>query len=128
MTVPAPHIDIDGFTDDERWQAEDLVRRYGEEAENVTTEMMLNVLAADEIGNLISALRVRRCVRRVMHKEPQVRRLSDKIAAAIEQALEQGRVQLAQRLKPAFSAASEAELKYQHNNHERRRPVQAARL
>lgn len=127
MTAPAPQIDIDGLTDDERWQAEELVRRYGEEAENVTTQMMLNVLAADQLGNVMSTLRVRRCVRQVMQKEPYTRRLTDKIAAAIEQALEQGRVQLAQRLKPAFSAANQAELKYRHNN-ERRHPVETVQI
>ena len=104
--------DLDGFTDDERWQAEDLVRRFGDEAENVTTDRMLKVLEQGDIPAIVSAVRVRRCVRLVAQKEPYMRRLSDKIAAAVEQALEQGRVQLAQRLRPAFSAARDEEARF----------------
>lgn len=107
--------DLDGFTDDERWQAEDLVRRFGENAENVTTDHMIRVLEQGDIPTIVSAVRVRRCVRLVMQKEPYMRRLSDKIAAAVEQALEQGRVQLAQRLKPAFSAARDEEVRFISN-------------
>ena len=104
---------FDGFTDNERWRAEDLVRRHGIEAENIATLDMIEALDGGDIEAIISRLRVRRCVRRLTHKEPYMRRLTDKIAAAVEQALEQGRTSLAQRLKPAFIAAREVEKTFQ---------------
>lgn len=104
---------FDGFTDNERWRAEDLVRRHGVEAENIATLDMIEALDGADIEVIVSRLRVRRCVRRLTHKEPYMRRLTDKIAAAVEQALEQGRTSLAQRLKPAFIAAREVEKSFQ---------------
>lgn len=107
--------ELDEFTDEERWQAEDLVRRFGPEAENVTTTQMIEALESGEIERIVSRVRMRRCVRKLSQKEPYMRRLTDKIAAAVEQALEQGRVSLAQRLRPAFSAAREAEARHQED-------------
>lgn len=107
--------DLDEFTDEERWQAEDLVRRFGFEAENVATTQMIEALEDGDIDLIVSRVRMRRCVRKLSQKEPYMRRLTDKIAAAVEQALEQGRVSLAQRLRPAFSAAREAELRFQQD-------------
>ncbi|PJK29687.1 hypothetical protein [Minwuia thermotolerans] len=107
--------ELDEFTDEERWQAEDLVRRFGPEAENVTTAQMIEALESGEIERIVSRVRMRRCVRKLSQKEPYMRRLTDKIAAAVEQALEQGRVSLAQRLRPAFSAAREAEIRHQED-------------
>lgn len=117
--------DLDEFTDEERWQAEDLVRRYGLEAENVTTTQMIDALESGDMERIISRVRMRRCVRKLSQKEPYMRRLTDKIAAAVEQALEQGRVSLAQRLRPAFSAAREAEIQFQQD---RRKAAEDARL
>ncbi|ANK81148.1 MAG: hypothetical protein TEF_10330 [Rhizobiales bacterium NRL2] len=107
--------ELDEFTDEERWQAEDLVRRFGPEAENITTAQMIEALESGEIERIVSRVRMRRCVRKLSQKEPYMRRLTDKIAAAVEQALEQGRVSLAQRLRPAFSAAREAEIRHQED-------------
>lgn len=105
--------DIDGFTDAERWEAENMVRRFGPDAENIATAEMMDVLDSGDVKAIISRLRVRRCIRKVAQREPYMRRLTDKIAAAVEQALEQGRINLAERLKPAFKAAREVELKFQ---------------
>ena len=112
MTNVIPRMDLDEFTDSERWQADDLVRQYGDGAESVTTERIITALDEGQIDRIVSAVRVRRCVRAVMQKDPYMRRLSDKIAAAVEQAMEQGRVQLAQRLQPAFAAARDAEKQF----------------
>ncbi|WP_417514939.1 hypothetical protein [Minwuia sp.] len=105
--------DLDDFSDAERWEAEDMVRRYGPEAENIATTLMIDVLDEGNVPEIISRLRVRRCIRKLAQKEPYMRRLTDKIAAAVEQALEQGRVTLAERLKPAFRAAREVEVRFQ---------------
>ncbi len=112
MATVIPRMDLDEFTDAERWQADDLVRQHGDGAENVTTERIIVALEGGDIERIVSAVRVRRCVRTVMQKDPYMRRLSDKIAAAVEQAMEQGRVQLAQRLQPAFAAARDAEKQF----------------
>jgi hypothetical protein len=104
---------LDGFSDSERWEAEDMVRRFGLDAENKATAKMIDALDGDDVQAIISRLRVRRCIRKLAQKEPYMRRLTDKIAAAVEQALEQGRVSLAERLKPAFKAAREVEMKFQ---------------
>lgn len=104
---------LDGFSDSERWEAEDMVRRFGPDAENRATSEMIEALDGGDVQLIISRLRVRRCIRKLAQKEPYMRRLTDKIAAAVEQALEQGRMSLAERLKPAFKAAREVELKFQ---------------
>lgn len=104
---------LDGFSDSERWEAEDMVRRFGPDAENRATTAMIEALDGGDVQAIISRLRVRRCIRKLTHKEPYMRRLTDKIAAAVEQALVQGRVSLAERLKPAFKAARDVELKFQ---------------
>jgi hypothetical protein len=104
---------LDGFSDSERWEAEDMVRRFGPDAENQATCQMIDALDSDDVEAIISRLRVRRCIRKLSQREPYMRRLTDKIAAAVEQALEQGRMSLAERLKPAFKAAREVELKFQ---------------
>ena len=108
MATVIPRMDLDEFTDTERWQADDLVRQHGDSADNVTTERIIVALEGGDIDRIVSAVRVRRCVRTVMQKDPYMRRLSDKIAAAVEQAMEQGRVQLAQRLPAAAAAARDA--------------------
>lgn len=104
---------LDGFSDSERWEAEDMVRRFGPDAENRATTAMIEALDSGDVQAIISRLRVRRCIRKLTQKEPYMRRLTDKIAAAVEQALVQGRVSLAERLKPAFKAARDVELKFQ---------------
>lgn len=104
---------LDGFSDSERWEAEDMVRRFGLDAENQATVSMIDALDGGDVQAIISRLRVRRCIRKLAQKEPYMRRLTDKIAAAVEQALVQGRVSLAERLKPAFKAAREVEVKFQ---------------
>lgn len=104
---------LDGFSDSERWEAEDMVRRFGPDAENQATVSMIDALDGGDVQAIISRLRVRRCIRKLAQKEPYMRRLTDKIAAAVEQALVQGRVSLAERLKPAFKAAREVEVKFQ---------------
>ncbi|WP_416896365.1 MAG: hypothetical protein ACMVY4_12550 [Minwuia sp.] len=112
-TLAVNKIDLDDFTDAERWEAEDMVRRFGAEAENMATERMIEVLDDGDVTAIISQLRLRRCIRKIGQKDPYMRRLTDKIAAAAEQALEQGKVSLAARLKPAFKAAREVERKFQ---------------
>jgi len=112
MACVIPRMDLDEFTDAERWQAADLVRQHGDGAESVTTERIIKALENNDIDRTVSAVRVRRCVRTVMQRDPYMRRLSDKIAAAVEQAIEQGRLQLAQRLHPAFAAARDAEKQF----------------
>ena len=118
--------ELDSFSDDERWQAEDMVRRFGPEAENIATSDMIEALDNGDIHEIISRLRIRRCIRKLSQKDPYMRRLTDKIAAAVEQALEQGRVTLATRLKPAFKAAREVELKFQADRRELHSQAQSA--
>ena len=72
---------LDDFTDNERWEAEDMVRRFGAEAENMATERMIEVLDEGDVPAIISHLRLRRCIRKINQKEPYMRRLTDKIAA-----------------------------------------------
>ena len=117
---------LDGFSDSERWEAEDMVRRFGPDAENQATAAMIDALDSGDVQVIVSRLRVRRCVRKLAQKDPYMRRLTDKIAAAVEQALEQGRMSLAERLKPAFKAAREVEMKFQAERRSVEAPAKSA--
>jgi len=125
-TAAIPSEKLDDFSDAERWEAEGLVRQFGPDAENQATLRMIEALDGGDVARLIPRIRVRRCILKMTRKEPYMRRLTDKIAAAVEQALEQGRVSLAQRLQPAFSAAREVELKFQTERRAHEAGVRAA--
>ena len=101
---------LDGFSDSERWEAEDMVRRFGPDAENRATTAMIEALDGGDVQAIISRLRVRRCIRKLTHKEPYMRRLTDKIAAAVPNAsLDLRLVDLADLVSVRDFAASFAE-------------------
>jgi hypothetical protein len=78
--------------------ADELIARHGDEVENATTEKMIDVLDEGDIDQVLHWLKVRQCVRTIRGEDRYVRRLPDKILWAVEQALEQGRSQLARML------------------------------
>ncbi len=85
--------------------AEALVAQYGAEVENATTEKMIDVLDNGSLDDVLHWLKVRQYVRHVRGQERYVRRLSDKIIWAVEQALEQGKNQLARMLGGSYREA-----------------------
>jgi hypothetical protein len=73
--------------------------------ENATTENMIEVLDAGSLDDVLHWLKVRQCVRNTNGQDRYVRRLPDKIVWAVEQAVEQGRSQLARLLSSIYSEA-----------------------
>ena len=100
------------FSAEEAERARDLIDRYGAEVENATTDILIEVLDGGDLAEIVSWLRVRKCIRGLTQSERYTRRLSDKIVWAVEQALEQGRLELARRLRPAYRAAMDEESKF----------------
>ena len=95
----------DELDDDIRKAADDLVARHGTEVENATTEIMIKVLDAGAMDDVLYWLKVRQCVRQSNGQDRYIRRLPDKIVWAVEQAVEQGRSQLARILANIYSEA-----------------------
>ena len=93
------------FDEEIREVAEELISRHGAEVENATTEKMIEVLDGGSIDDVLYWLKVRRCVRKTSGTDRFVRRLPDKIVWAVEQALEQGRNQLARMLGGVYAQA-----------------------
>ncbi len=85
--------------------ADELIALHGDEVENATTEKMIQVLDESGMDEVLYWLRVRQCVRQKIGNDRYVRRLSDKMLWAVEQALEQGRGQLARVLGGVYSEA-----------------------
>lgn len=98
-------VDLGAPSDIERDRARLLAEKHGPSAENYMTVELVMALENGQRQRVISALRIRRLIREEMQQEAYYRRLSDKIVAALEQALEQDRWQLAERLGPAYRAA-----------------------
>lgn len=98
-------VDLDDATDMEIDRARLLAEKHGPSAENYMTVELVMALESGQKQRVISALRIRRLIRAETQHEAYYRRLSDKIVAALEQALEQDRWQLAERLGPAYRAA-----------------------
>ncbi|MBT3371152.1 MAG: hypothetical protein HOA08_18670 [Rhodospirillaceae bacterium] len=88
-----------------REAADELIAQHGSEVENATTEKMIQVLDEGSMDEVIHWLKVRQCVRQKSGKDRYVRRLPDKMLWAVEQALEQGRDQLARVLGGIYSEA-----------------------
>ena len=103
-------------------KAQDLIDEHGEDVENATTEMLIEVLDRGEINEILLALRVRQCIRLQTNRERYTRRLPDKIVWAVEQALEQGRVGIAKLLGRAYRdakvAVEEVDVKRRHGDQE----------
>jgi hypothetical protein len=106
------------FDTDIREAANDLIARHGSDVENATTEKMIEVLDADSMEDVLYWLKVRQCVRGMNGSERYVRRMPDKIIWAVEQALEQGRNQLARMLSNVYSEAKAVD---DRERHERRK-------
>ena len=102
MTDQTP---LEGYDDDIRKAADDLIARHGSEVENATTEKMIEVLDTGAMDDVIYWLKVRQCVRQTSGQDRYIRRLPDKIVWALEQAVEQGRNQLARLLGGLYSEA-----------------------
>lgn len=98
-------VDLDAATDIEIDRARLLAEKHGPSAENYMTVELVMALESGQRQRVVSALRIRRLIRAETQNEAYYRRLSDKIVAALEQALEQDRWQLAERLGPAYRAA-----------------------
>ena len=86
-----------------REAAEAMIARHGPEVENETTEKMIEVLDTGSIEDVLYWLKVRQRVRQTIGRDRYIRRLPDKIIWAIEQAIEQGRSQLARLLGGIYS-------------------------
>lgn len=103
-------------------KAQDLIDEHGEDVENATTELLIEVLDRGEINEILLALRVRQCIRLQTSRERYTRRLPDKIVWAVEQALEQGRVGIAKLLGRAYRDAKvaneEGDVKRRHGDQE----------
>jgi len=93
------------FDSEIRQAADELIALHGEEVENATTEKMIQILDEGSMEEVLYWLKVRQCVRQINGKDRYVRRLSDKMLWAVEQALEQGRGQLARVLGGVYSEA-----------------------
>ncbi|MDP6346702.1 MAG: hypothetical protein QF578_03645 [Alphaproteobacteria bacterium] len=74
--------------------AHEMLAKHGAEVENATTEKMIEVLDTGSLDEVLYWLKVRQCIR-ASGTDRHTRRLPDKLAWAVEQALEQGRSQLA---------------------------------
>ncbi|MDP6871912.1 MAG: hypothetical protein QF521_00165 [Alphaproteobacteria bacterium] len=85
-----------------REAGEELIARYGAEVENATTEKMIQVLDGGAMEEVLHWLKVRQYIRQSTGKGRYERRLSDKILGAVEQAIEQGRNQLARMLSGVY--------------------------
>ena len=105
LIAMADKLPLTEFDADIREAANELIARHGADVENATTEKMIEVLDADSMDDVLYWLKVRQCVRSMSGTERYVRRMPDKIIWAVEQALEQGRNQLARMLSGIYSEA-----------------------
>lgn len=101
----ADRVPLEEFDAEIRDAGEALITRHGAEVENATTEKMIEILDEGAMEDVLHWLKVRQYIRQSTGKSRYERRLSDKILAAVEQAVEQGRNQLARMLSGVYGEA-----------------------
>ena len=117
LRVKAP---ADDFTDGEIAEARDLIARHGDEVHNVATDRMIEALREGRMDTIMHWIRLRRCLTVHARRERYTRRLSDKLIWSIEQAFEQGAMELIRTLHAAYETALGAEHSFRENRRRRR--------
>jgi len=106
------------FTEEEMAAAARLIRQHGDEVHNIATDAMIEALRGGQLDGILHWIRMRRCITATARKERFTRRITDKLIWSIEQAFEQGRLELLRALHGAYEAALSIE---QQMRRERRR-------
>ena len=109
----------DDFTASEIAAATALWEQYGNEVHNVATDRMIEALRDGRMDQIMYWIRLRRCLTVHARKERFTRRISDKLIWSIEQAFEQGKLELLRSLHGAYEAALQLERQFRHNRRQR---------
>ena len=103
------------YFDGEIAEARALIARHGDEVHNVATDRMIEALREGRMDTIMHWIRLRRCLTVHARRERYTRRLSDKLIWSIEQAFEQGAMELIRTLHAAYETALGAERSFREN-------------